>query len=161
MQVHTFGHAPARQIMVRASPDEPYHAVAPFSETPRPWLGAQQGGVQQLPVVEASPAKPVHFDRASGMWVAEQGEEDRASGGSQEPQGMSPRTAHASAEAKNNPGEPRFMACLRLAAPELRAEYEEALRPYLLDTCLSNFLLSSFEAPNCAFRMQCPTAAQS
>ena len=105
MQVHTFGHAPSRQIMVRASPDEPYHALHPRS---RAGLGPSpiaQGGVQQLPALDLSPSKAVHYDKASGMWVADEAEADMENEAGQEPQSPDACTAHPPAMAHNSPRE--------------------------------------------------------
>ncbi len=87
MQVHTFGHAPSRQIMVRASPDEPYHAVSPRAQSAAPPPAGLPRGVQQLPAVEPSPTKLVHYDKGSGMWLTDPAGVEADSEGSQEPRG--------------------------------------------------------------------------
>ena len=101
MQVHTFGHAPSRQIMVRASPDEPYHAVSPRSQSAGAPPAAPLRGVKQLPVVEPSPTQLVHYDKGSGMWVADPSGVEADSEGNQEPWGPTLGSALPSA---NSPG---------------------------------------------------------
>lgn len=103
MQVHTFGHAPSRQIMVRASPDEPYHALAPRSRAGLGPSPISQGGFQQLPALDPSPSKAVHYDKASGMWVADEAEADIQTEAGQEPHSLDACTAHPPAMAHNSP----------------------------------------------------------
>ena len=87
MQMHTFGHAPSRQIMVRASPDEPYLAVSPRAQSAVPPPAGLPRGVQQLPAVDPSPTKLVHYDKGSGMWLTDPAGVAVTGEGSQEPGG--------------------------------------------------------------------------
>ena len=102
MQVHTFGHAPSRQIMVRASPDEPYHAVSPRARAAGPPPAGPLRGVQQLPVVDPAPSQLVHYDKGSGMWVADPAGTEADSEGSQEPGAL---TLGAALPSGNSPGQ--------------------------------------------------------
>lgn len=101
MQVHTFGQAPSRQIMVRPSPDEPYQAVSPRSMVAGLPSSGQRGGVQQLPIVEPTASKAVHYDKASGMWIADQPRAEGESEGTQEARGN--RVADPSVESSGQP----------------------------------------------------------
>lgn len=102
VQVHTFGHAPSRQIMVRASPDEPYHAVSPRSQSAGAPPAGPLRGVKQLPAVEPSPTQLVHYDKGSGMWVADPAWVEADSKGTQEPRGS---TLGSALPSGNSPGQ--------------------------------------------------------
>ena len=117
MQVHTFGHAPSRQIMVRASPDEPYQAVSPRAHAAGLPPAGLLGGVQQLPVVDPAPSQLVHYDKGSGMWVTDPAGTEADSEGSQEPRGL---TLGATLATGSSPGQStsncrpcRLKACRR------------------------------------------------